>query len=410
MLEILLCSLFTIVPDYLYRRYSQGKRIGHEITIFSVWYELRYGITTCLMLAVALITTVFYFHPSTTTVTNFYRTIPILPESGGRVAEVYVDLSTDVKQGQRLFKLDSAKQEAALETATRRLAEIDAAAVMAKAEIAAALGQVQQARGALREAADELATKRELQSRSPGVVAQRDIDRLEATVASREGSVQAALANQQAAETKLNVLLPAERASAEAQRQQAQVELDKTIVTAGVAGRVEQFVLRVGDYVSPIMRPAGVLVPEGAGRRALVAGFGQIEARVIRAGIVAEVTCISNPWKIIPMVVTRVQDFVAAGQIRAGEQLIDAQSVTRPGTVTAILEPLYEGGLDDVVAGSSCIANAYTSNHDVLADPNIGFLRWLALHAIDAVAVVHAAILRLQALVMPLKLLVFSGH
>jgi hypothetical protein len=28
------------------------------------------------------------------------------------------------------------------------------------------------------------------------------------------------------------------------------------------------------------------------------------------------------------------------------------------------LEPLYKGGLDAVIPGSSCIANAYTSNHD----------------------------------------------
>ena len=45
MLEILLCSLLTILPDYLFRRYVQNKRIGKEITIFSVWFELRWGIT-----------------------------------------------------------------------------------------------------------------------------------------------------------------------------------------------------------------------------------------------------------------------------------------------------------------------------------------------------------------------------
>src|SRR6188508_638740 len=63
MLELLLCSMLTIVPDYLFRRYGQGKRFGHEITLFSVWFELRWGIVTCLMLTVGLITTVFYFHP-----------------------------------------------------------------------------------------------------------------------------------------------------------------------------------------------------------------------------------------------------------------------------------------------------------------------------------------------------------
>lgn len=53
MLELLLCSLLTIVPDYLYRRYAQGKRLGREITLYSVWFELRWGITACLMLTVA---------------------------------------------------------------------------------------------------------------------------------------------------------------------------------------------------------------------------------------------------------------------------------------------------------------------------------------------------------------------
>jgi multidrug resistance efflux pump len=77
-------------------------------------------------------------------------------------------------------------------------------------------------------------------------------------------------------------VLPAERASAEAELSQAQVDLDKTVVRAGVSGRVEQFFLRVGDIVNPLMRPAGVLIPEGAGQRGLQAGFGQIEAQIMK--------------------------------------------------------------------------------------------------------------------------------
>ena len=80
MLELLLCSLLTIFPDYLYRRYRQGKRIGHEITLYSVWFELRFGIIACLMLTVSLITMIFYFHPSTTSATLYYRTVPIMSE------------------------------------------------------------------------------------------------------------------------------------------------------------------------------------------------------------------------------------------------------------------------------------------------------------------------------------------
>jgi multidrug resistance efflux pump len=410
MLELMLCSLFTLLPDYLYRRYGQGKRFGVEITFYSFWYEFRYGLTTCLMLTIALITTIFYFHPSTTSVTAYFRTVPILPETNGRVAEVFVGFTGDVEKGAPIFRLDSTKQEAALEVANKQIAEVDAAFVMAKADIAAAEGQIQQAKGAYEQAVEELETKEELYKRNPDVVATRELERLRNVVEGRQGGVVAADAARQAAETKLSTLLPAQKASAEAAREQAQVELSKMVVYAGVTGRVEQFILRVGDVVNPFMRPAGILLPAGAGRANLIAGFNQIEAQVMKVGMTAEATCISKPWTIIPMVVTQVQDFVAAGQVRASEQLIDPQNVTRPGTLTVFLQPMFEGGLEGVTPGSSCIANAYTNNHEKLAKPDIGWGSWLFLHVVDTVSLVHAMILRLQALVMPIKLLVFGGH
>jgi multidrug resistance efflux pump len=410
MIELLLCSIFTLLPDYLYRRYGEGKRIGVELSMYSVWYELRYGITGCLMLTVALITIVFYNHPSTSSAHAFFRTVPIMSETIGRVAEVNVDLNQDVKKGTPLFKLDSSKQQAAVETAKRRVAEVEAAMTMAKADLAAAKAQVQQAESAYKQAVDELETKSELRQRNADVVAQREIERLQNVVDGRKGGVEAAVAAQTAAEIRISTSLPAEMASAEAQREQAQVELNKTVIYAGVDGRVEQFVLRVGDLVNPMMRPAGVLVPAGAGRRAIIAGFGQIEGQIMKVGMAAEVACISKPLTIIPMVVTQVQPFISAGQFRAGEQLLDPQQITTPGTITVYLEPLFNGGIADVPPGSSCIANAYSNNHDELSKPGIGIGRWIYLHVVDTVSIVHAMILRLQALVLPIETLVLGGH
>ena len=110
------------------------------------------------------------------------------------------------------------------------------------------------------------------------------------------------------------------------------------------------------------------------------------------------------------MVVTEVQDFIAAGQFRGGEQLIDPQQVTRPGTLLVFLEPLYAGGLDGITPGSSCIANAYSNNHDTIVAKDTGTIRRAVLHVVDALALVHALILRLQALVLPFQTLVFGGH
>jgi multidrug resistance efflux pump len=410
MLELMLCSALTILPDFLYRRYVQGKRIGKEITLFSVWYELRWGITACIMLTVGLISMIFYFHPSTTSATLYYRTVPIAPEASGRVAEVFVGLTEKVAQGQPIFRLDSSRQEAAITTAQRKIAEIEAAMLVVRADILATDGQIQQAKGAYQQALDELQTKQELFRRNQDIVARRELERLEVAAQGRQGAVASASAAKQAAETRLSSLLPAEKASAEAALAQAQVDLEKTVIRAGVNGRVEQFALRAGDIVNPMIRSAGILIPEEAGRQAIIAGFGQIEAQVMRPGMVAEATCISKPWTVIPMVVTGVQDFIAAGQFRGGEQMIDAQQTTRPGTIFVILEPLYRGGLVGVTPGSSCIANAYTSNHERMASESMGATKRLALHAIDAVGVVHALLLRVQALLLPIRTLVFSGH
>src|ERR1700730_18011002 len=410
MLEIILCSLVTILPDYLYRRFVQGKRIGHEITLFSVWFELRFGIVTCFMLAIALITTIFYFHPSTTSATLFYRTIPILPEASGRVAEVHIEFSAPVKKGDVIFRLDNSKQQAALRTATTKVADVAPAMLAAQTDIVKAEGQLQDSKSALQQASDELDVKRELQKRNPGIVPQRDIEKLEVAVAGRQGALDAATASKQSAMIRVSALLPAEKASAVAALAEVQVDLDKTYIRAGADGRGEQFDLRAGDIVNPMIRSAGVLIPEGAGRRALSAGFGQIEGQVMKVGMVAEATCISKPWTIIPMVITSVQDYIAAGQFRGGEQLLEAQQAARPGTILVFMEPIYQGGLEGVTPGSSCIANAYTSNHDLIDSGKVGAIKGFALHVVDAVGIVHAMLLRIQALLLPIKTLVLSGH
>jgi multidrug resistance efflux pump len=410
MLELLLCSMLTILPDYLYRRYVQGKRLGKEITFYSVWFELRWGISACLILTVSLITVIFYNHPSTSNVTLFFRTVPILPETNGRVAEIFVGVSGPIAKGAPIFRLDSSKQEAAVETARRKIAEIEAQMAVARADVAKADGQLKEAESAHQQTVDELETKQELYRRDPGNVPFREIERLQVRAQGNLAAITAATGAKQGIEERVASLLPAEKASAEAALSQAQVELDKTVVRAGVNGRVEQFFLRVGDVVNPLMRPAGVLIPEGAGQQSLQAGFGQIEAQIMKVGMAAEVTCVSKPFTVIPMVVTAVQDYIAAGQFRGGEQLLEAQQVTRPGTLLVFLEPLFKGGLEGVTPGSSCIANAYSSNHDVIAAKDTGAIRGFLLHCVDALALVHALILRLQALVLPFQTLVFSGH
>ncbi|MBV7517386.1 HlyD family secretion protein [Ensifer sp. ENS12] len=410
MFEFMLCSMLTILPDYLFRRYVQGKRFGREITLYSVWFELRWGITACIILTISLITLIFYFHPSTKNVTAAFRTVAILPEAGGRVSEIYATRFEKVEAGQPLFKLDSSEQEAAAEVARRQIAEVEAEITVARTELVAADGAIVEAQAAVQQAQDEYDTQVELNKLNPNVVARREIERRQVNLEGRKGALTAVLSNKQTLETKLSSLLPSQKASAEAALKEAEIDISKTTVRAGVAGRVQQFALRVGEVVNPLLRPAGVLVPEDAGRARLVAGFGQIEAQVMKVGMIGEATCIGKPFTIIPLVVTDVQEVIASGQVRASDQLIDVTQISQPGTLTVVMEPLYPGVLEDIPPGSSCIANAYTNSHDELESPDISTARWAYLHVVDAVGLVHAMILRMQALMLPVQTLVLGGH
>ena len=413
MLEFLLCSLVTILPDYLVRRFVQDKRWGRDIDFFTMWYELRLGITACILLTVSLITMIFYYHPSTTDASPFFRTITILPEGGGRVDEVFIKNGQTVKAGDPLFSLHESSQLAAVETARGKVVEFETRFKTAESELAAVKGLVVKAQGSLDQVKNELRMKREVEQRSKGTISGQEFQRLENSIRSREGTVLAAQANVVTMESTISTVLPARLETAKNGLEQAEVELAKTTIYAGTSGHIRQFFLQPGDYVSPILRPAGLLIPTNnveSGRQMIEAGFSQLTAQVIRPGTLAEVSCLSKPFKVIPMVVTYVQDIIASGQLRPTDTLVDVQDRARPGTLTVWLEPLYENGMDGIVPGTKCIANAYSYHHEEIASGELSFTKSAYLHMVDAVGVVHAIILRIQTLLLPVKLLVFSGH
>ncbi|MEM9394696.1 MAG: biotin/lipoyl-binding protein [Pseudomonadota bacterium] len=400
MLEFTVCSLLTILPDYLYRSRVQGKRIGHEITLYSVWFELRWGITGCVLLTTSLITLVFYFHPSTAQIVSVFRTVTILPEGGGRVAEVLVSNNEQVEEGQLLFRLDDSEARAAVETAEARLGELDAAQTVAEAQLLAAQGSVDQAQGNLTEAEEEFAAQSELLARGSGAVSVRQVEELENAVDAAQGALQAAEASRDAVLAQIDEEIPAQRVTAEAALEEAQVSLDQMDVVAGVAGRVEQFALKVGDVVNPILRPAGILVPDNIEERHFTATYDQISAGVVKVGSFAEMTCFAKPFAIIPMKVTDVQPEIPSGQFRPTDNLVDGTLQRAPGRFLVQLTPIWPEQVEGIPRGANCFGNVYT------VPPHDAGVFW---HVVGTTGVVHAAGLRLRALLLPVRTLVLTG-
>jgi multidrug resistance efflux pump len=340
---------------------------------------------------------------------SVFRTVTVMTEDVGRVDEVYVGVNERVTAGQPLFRLDSSRQEAEVKTAEAKVAQLRADEVSGRADLARAEADIARARASLQQAQDEFDTRAELFKLNPDAVAERDVETAQVNVEAEQAALIAAQAARDAVKAQLEVEIPAQIATAQSELERAQVLLDRTLITASTDGVLQQFAVRPGDILNPMLRPAGILVPD-ARVTGLFAGFSQIEARVIKPGMIGEVACIAKPWEIVPMVVTEVQDVVAGGQIRATDQLIGIEQIVKPGSITVLLEPLYEGALDDLPRGSSCIANLYTSFHEEMQAPGVGGLQAFGLHALGSVGLVHALILRIQAVLMPFKMLVFSGH
>ncbi|WP_420583841.1 HlyD family secretion protein [Ruegeria sp.] len=410
MLETLMCALVTVLPDYLFRRYVQGKRIGHEITLFTMWYELRWGLTTCAILALTVITTLFYFHPASKTAASYFRTVTILPQLGGRVSEIYVRNNELVTAGQPIFRIEDFTQTAMVEAAHAEIAQVQASLRVAQTDLAEAEAGIAGAKAALDQSLEDLERNTTLRDEGSSAVRLAEIDRLENLVAEREAQLRAAESQRAAVVQQIEELIPAQLASANAQLDAALTELDKTVISAGVTGRVEQFGLQVGDYVSPLLRPAGILVPSSSGHNRFQAAFNQMSAQVIKPGMIGELGCMTKPFTVIPMVVVEVQDVIPSGQIRPSDELRDVQANKVPGSILVYMEPLYKNMADDIPPGSNCLANVYTDNHERLEHEDLGFWHSTALHVIDTIGVVHAAGLRLRLILMPVNTLVLTGH
>ena len=177
---------------------------------------------------------IFYNHPSTTNVTLFFEPSRFFQKRTGAWRKSSLSTAVQLRKVPPIFRLDSSKQEAAVETARRKIAEIEAQTAVARVDVVKAEGQLKEAQSNHQQTLDELEAKQELYRRNPGNVPFREIERLQERAKGQLGAIDASAAAKQSVEERISVLLPAEKASAEAALDQAQVDLDKTVVRAGV--------------------------------------------------------------------------------------------------------------------------------------------------------------------------------
>ncbi len=388
MLELLITSI-PLVLRILYLRWE-----GKPVTL----YNVHFAVFAWMVLALIVFFAVFYYHPKSYTGFIPFRTVPVVAETGGDVTEVAVRPNTRVAPGDVLFRVDDARQRAALDFAQSKLDEVNATVTSAEANVAAMQAMLDRANAQLVRAQERLDLQEELRTNNSAAFREVEQETAVSERASRAADVASAQSQLDAANAELKVVLPARRESAAAALEQAQVELDKTVVHSRVAGIVEQVTLTEGARAAQLaVRPAMAIVPD---RRAdeplvVVARFSQVALSILHVGMAAEIACesslnVSMENSVLPARVTRIQDAIAAGQLSPTGRLLEPQEFVRNGEAVVYFTMVYPEHAALLVDGTSCILQTYTTH---VTGPMEGTV---IAHGIEALGLLKAVLLRIK--------------
>ncbi|HZZ42920.1 MAG TPA: biotin/lipoyl-binding protein [Tepidisphaeraceae bacterium] len=183
--------------------------------------------------------------------------IAISTPVSGLVTDVKVKIGSDVKQGEELFRLDDrdlqgelAVRTAALESAKQKLAKLEA---MPRAEdLPPAEAKVVEARASLADVRNQLKLWESVDDKR--AVSQDDVDRKRFAVEVDEARL--VQATTELASLKAGAWGPdlaiarGDVASAEAQKRETEIEIDRRIIRAPVAGRILQVKIHPGEFAT----------------------------------------------------------------------------------------------------------------------------------------------------------------
>jgi membrane fusion protein (multidrug efflux system) len=217
-----------------------------------------------------------------------------------------------VKKGDVILKLDDGDYRNALATAQSRVATMDDTLARIDAQIMAAQAAVEQAKAGLQGAQAALTnaertSERTQQLAKGNVVSQATLDSAAEGLETARANVTAGQAAVASAEANVSVLR-AQRAEAAGQKrelelaaQQAQRDLDKTVLRAPADGILANTAFEIGDLVSPGARLAALVPDNGI---YIEANYKETELSGIAAGTEADVTIDAIPDRTFHGVVT----------------------------------------------------------------------------------------------------------
>ena len=142
----------------------------------------------------------------------------------------------------------------------------------------------------------------------------------------------------------------------------AQWDLDQTVVQAPADGFVTQVALRPGVYAVPVpLRPAMTFVNTDPKARQLGAAFQQNALQSVRAGDKAEIAFQSVPGRVFKGKVRMVIDAIAAGQLQPSGTLLEP-GPAGDSRAMALIDIVDDISSYQIPVGSSAEVAVYTDH------------------------------------------------
>jgi multidrug resistance efflux pump len=178
--------------------------------------------------------------------------VPISAQVSGNVTEVMVGNNQLVNSGQVLLQIDRAQYLLAVETAQANLQTARQATGASTASVEAAEAAVSSARANLLRADQDAVRLRRIKLEDPGAISDRRIESAEATLSAAQGQLGSAIANLEKARQDLGEAGDnnARILEAQAALEQAELDLQRTIVTAPDNGLVTDVRVDRGNFAS----------------------------------------------------------------------------------------------------------------------------------------------------------------
>lgn len=281
-----------------------------------------------------------YNHPFTTNARIYFSVTPIFPAVRGRVIDVPVQANIPLKEGDVLFRIDPKPFEYALNQKKAALAEAEQNVMQLKASLDQATAVSNRAEAQFDLAQQNFDRQADLFQKK--VIAQATLETYERNLETAKQTLTGSKAAEERARLAFYSNIDGVNttvARLRAELDDAQYDLNQTVVHAPGAGFVTQLGLRPGMYVLPApLRPAMIFVNTSQRDQELGAAFQQNSLQRVKPGDEAEVAFDAVPGRVFKGQVRIVLDAIAAGQLQATGALMDYGARTAGDRALAIID------------------------------------------------------------------------